>query len=745
MQDQAKSEWAVGAPPRTSDEIRRPDGDVLSLANLPRWRAQAGRVFRAYGWAGVAVAGLIIGLAVVSASRLTTDYTARVPLLIESTVGKVLNPDSVPQIHPDFYENQLRNHLSVMESRAYRDYFAAALPDPLADAVQRPYLKPGQAPSAPFLREVIERGVKVERERGRELFVVSVRHRQSDVALDLAERFARGYLTYRQEEYRQASRIALNSLQTSAEEMTAEVNQLEKRHREFRQNLEAVVLRGGSHSATESLQQANAAAATAHLDVVRLSVQARRARDDLASSDLPFDNALLTRFGNTRELRTRYERARSDLAVMGEHYGPRHPKRIEAEASVAQLRLALVENFKLGLGELDSQLAMAEATERRLQEEQRAAFERSLEADRLEAESTALVSVIEAKRAALTELNRRIEQSRVRAELQADVMHLIDSASLVKPLLSRKIGLIAAGCVAGGLALLVVPWILFTVDPRLKTDVDLERVLGREVFGVVPRLRGLPEAERACLVSGNHHPAGTEAFMTIAGQLSARVTQTQGLRILVTSTVPGEGKSLVASNLAAAFARFGRSTLIVDLDLRRPSQHRYHPQLHEGGVLPALRADEADGSEIPASWGLLRLAERLHLMPAGGEDAQPSARWLGTRLEAMLAKLEQQFDVIVLDTSPAGIFSDAVLLARHANATLLVARHNFAPLAKVVRTVRDFEHTPAPVMGVIVNGALASHRQPGLTYQQLDEKYARHYGLNKTRWSRPYLQAETAG
>jgi Mrp family chromosome partitioning ATPase len=118
-------------------------------------------------------------------------------------------------------------------------------------------------------------------------------------------------------------------------------------------------------------------------------------------------------------------------------------------------------------------------------------------------------------------------------------------------------------------------------------------------------------------------------------------------------------------------------------------------------------------------------------LPAGDERVQPVDWLMNSRLGELLARLGEMFDVVVIDTPPAGVFQDAIMLASHADATLFVVRHNFALTEQTKKIIAEFDTTPAPVVGTVLNGLLPRHVQSGLTYRRPDKKYRRHYGLDR--------------
>lgn len=224
-----------------------------------------------------------------------------------------------------------------------------------------------------------------------------------------------------------------------------------------------------------------------------------------------------------------------------------------------------------------------------------------------------------------------------------------------------------------------------------------------------------------------------EAFLSIIGQLDLVSNKPLPKRLLVTSTLPGEGKSMAASNLASTYSRLGRRTLLVDCDFRRPSQSMLQ-QVGEGrGLLPWMAAGYPAAPDLlqpGGSLGIETLPDGTLFLPAGGTDSQPTRLIIAPAMLSLFEQLSGEFDVIVIDTPPAGVFQDALILAKHCQETILIARDGKAQTAQVQRVINDLEKTHAPVVGVILNAFAPGATHPHMAYRHLADKYGYGYGYS---------------
>jgi Mrp family chromosome partitioning ATPase len=188
--------------------------------------------------------------------------------------------------------------------------------------------------------------------------------------------------------------------------------------------------------------------------------------------------------------------------------------------------------------------------------------------------------------------------------------------------------------------------------------------------------------------------------------------------ILVSSTLAGEGKSFLVSNLAAGYLARDKRVVILDMDLRRPSQKQLQGAKEEGGLVPWFRAGMPMGNLLGAGspLGFQRVASGAFLIPAGGEERDANHHITSPQVATLIAELKKQFDVVLIDTPPAGIFQDALQLAARADERILVSRIARAPISHIRKVIATFDDVGAPVTGLVVNGINPTEADRNLSY-----------------------------
>ncbi len=220
-----------------------------------------------------------------------------------------------------------------------------------------------------------------------------------------------------------------------------------------------------------------------------------------------------------------------------------------------------------------------------------------------------------------------------------------------------------------------------------------------------PRLgvfRGFdPEVLERLVIAPNAAPNLTEQYRRMAAALH-HAQLVQGTKVLmVTSALPGDGKSYTATNLALTLSEsYRRTVLLVDADLRRPSLHEIFRVPNVSGLNEGLKA--SDDEPLAA----LKITETLTLLPAGRPEPDPMGGLSSPRMGRILQEGAARFDWVIVDTAPIGLLADAHLLGTTVDGALLVVRANRTPYAEVAKAIAALGRDR--VFGVILNGAESS-------------------------------------
>lgn len=172
--------------------------------------------------------------------------------------------------------------------------------------------------------------------------------------------------------------------------------------------------------------------------------------------------------------------------------------------------------------------------------------------------------------------------------------------------------------------------------------------------------------------------------------------------LLVTSSTSGEGKSFISLNLAASYVLAGKRTVILGLDLRNPKLSRVTQTEHRTGISNFL-AGQAGLEELPVELSFGGHDHPLYVIPSGPVPPNPSELLLKPKMKELIAYLKERFDVVILDTPPVGMVTDAQILSAYADASLFIIRHNYTLKSQVQIIDQLYRQEKFPNLGVILN------------------------------------------
>jgi capsular exopolysaccharide synthesis family protein len=236
-------------------------------------------------------------------------------------------------------------------------------------------------------------------------------------------------------------------------------------------------------------------------------------------------------------------------------------------------------------------------------------------------------------------------------------------------------------------------------DDSVKSKDAVEKVTGVGTLGLIPKVSSGDE-----LVTVLHPTApAAEAFRLLRTSVKFLGIERQVRVVQVTSPSPGEGKTMVAANLAVAFAQSGDRVVLVGGDLRRPRME----EMLDIPLTPGLTAVLIGDVTLPQAIQTAAGVPNLSVLPAGYPPPNPSELLSGERARRLIDVLGQTYDVVVIDCPPVLPVTDSLVLARMADTTLLVTSANKTSKRSLTRAVELLRQVDAPLSGTVLNSASA--------------------------------------
>ncbi len=265
-----------------------------------------------------------------------------------------------------------------------------------------------------------------------------------------------------------------------------------------------------------------------------------------------------------------------------------------------------------------------------------------------------------------------------------------------RPLLSALLG-----AVLGLLIATAIAFVVEYLDDTVKTSADVQELLGLPTLGRISRVQKRSGGGEMYRLVALLFPrsAAAEAYRTLRTNIEFAAIDTPVRSLLVTSAVPGEGKTVSAANLAIVFAQAGQRVLLVDGDLRDPGIHIMFDLPNRTGLTDMLRSDGLRADQAIASTEI----ENLRILPAGTPPPNPAELLGSRRMRQVLERLQAEFDLVVIDSPPLNVVADAAVLSSFLDATVLVIHAGRSRRATVRESGEALARAGARVIGALLN------------------------------------------
>jgi capsular exopolysaccharide synthesis family protein len=235
-----------------------------------------------------------------------------------------------------------------------------------------------------------------------------------------------------------------------------------------------------------------------------------------------------------------------------------------------------------------------------------------------------------------------------------------------------------------------------TLDNRIRGEADLRGVTNAPLLGGISFDQ---DATRKPLLTqtGTQSPRA-ESFRQLRTNLQFANVSGHAKSVLVTSSLPGEGKSTTATNLAIALAQAGQTVCLIDADLRRPMINEYLGLDRSAGLTTAL-VGTADVNELLQPWG----DDSLYVLTSGQIPPNPSELLGSEEMKQLIMRLEQAFDTVVIDAPPLLPVTDAAVLSQHVGGVVVVVGTQKLKQHDLVKSLSALEMVGSNILGVVLN------------------------------------------
>lgn len=568
--------------------------------------------------------------------------------------------------------------------------------------------------------------INVAQVPGTQLVSITLRDPDPRIAALLVNHLIQAYLRQNfDSRYNSVVQVStwLSSEMDSLKERAAEA---QERLADFQEknNIVAIIAVGGGGSTSGKAGGGGGANATSSTVTDRLAALQTQLTNAQAEKILKEAQVRTAETGDTATLSALYPMANltglqaQQASLYGRYvelstkFGPNYPPLAEVKTQMQKTDAEVERQVATIRSRLKQEYETSSTVEHLLQTQLDEQTKKAFSLNRKAAEYAVLVAEGSSSRDLYNTLQYKLQQARVDAGLNNVNTMLVDTARApLVPVEPKKTVILSFGLVLGLFAGVGSALLLEATSDKVQGIEQLERTLNYQTLAVVPHISSNlitgddAAATDAVRVSPtlvtftNPLSVESESFRTLRNSVLLSSIDNPARTVMVSSTIPGEGKSCVSSNFAIVLAQKGARVLILDADLRRPMQHIQFGVPNKEGLSNLILNDTA----TPSFYNPIPTLPNLFLLTAGQKVPLPSEALGSTKFHSLLARWEEEFDFVIIDTPPMLIVSDSLPVASWADSLVLVTRYNMTPIAALKRMRDILRRTHAHVVGVVMN------------------------------------------
>jgi succinoglycan biosynthesis transport protein ExoP len=655
-------------------------------------------------------------------------YSAHATMEFEKP-ERVITTEGVvdPSVKSDI---DLNTYIEDLYSGRLREKVIESLTPDEIKILQRPALKnlaPGEAP--PSASSLLG-SLTVTSVHNSFLISITITHEDPEAAALIANHYIDQFMRYLIENVGGRNEAAVEYLETRSDQLRKESQIADQKLEAYMQEHKLVSFDSSVNIVTDRLKALNAALENAgqeHLALETLFNQVQAYKKD--GRDL-LQIAYIANHGTVPSIRSQLDELKRIQAALSERYLERHPKMIDVTNSIHVAQDQLDQAITLAIEELSTSLAKATTTEGTLRDDYARQEEEQLRLRDLEVDYRILENQASVAKSNYIQILDRLNQATNYKNLENIPVHPLDRAVPPGAPFTPNPGHIVRTCAGLGLLIFVGVAIgLSFLDDRIKSAWDVETFIGVNLLGIIPELGSLKDEEKYSLILNGSNTTGAESFLSVYSSVKIRSRLDFPKSILITSTIPGEGKTLVSCNLASAFARHGKRTLLIDCDLRRPMLHRHFKQENKSGIIPWFEngANLDDDLLHNPHLGIVQIADNFFLLCSGGRSKSPTEILENSRFGQLAESLKKQFDLVIVDSPPLGAVTDSLLIAEHTDEIIYVCRFNRTNRKHIKLYIRSLSDSKNEILGIVLNG-LSPRRIEYYSNYRYYRSYKKYYG-----------------
>ncbi len=546
--------------------------------------------------------------------------------------------------------------------------------------------------------EVLLKKLEVKSVRDTRMIGIQIDDKDPKQAARLANEFASSYVDSNLALKIKMSGEAQEWLKQEVEKQKRKVTESELKLQMYKEESGVVSIKNQENITNDSLERLNAG----YIDAQKRRVKAETTYKSLLDKEgeMLLENlpALLAENETLLQLKNDYLKQEALLTDYKKIYKSKHPKMIRLLDNIAYLASRIKD-------EVGNDYKSALEEERKLKIALDGEKKRALELDRKIIDYNALQREVDTNERMLEIVLNRLKETSISSQVQANNIRIQDIAEVprrpIKP--RKKLNIIFSMILglAGGIGL---AFFRDYMDTTLRDPAEIAALLQIPVLGSVPRVKTdgkniKKKLDIDRIVEKDSHSLAAEAYRSIRTNLLFSLNHSSSAKSLViTSSVPREGKTLTAVNLAMMIANSGERVLLVDADMRKPRVHTIFNEQNESGLSEFLLGKKDFNSVVKYSGN-----DNLYVVTAGKATHRPAELLSSEKMKLFLETAASEFSKIIFDSPPIALVTDAQILSTICTGVVLIADGGRATRVLLNRSKDLLEKVGARILGIIVN------------------------------------------
>ncbi len=597
--------------------------------------------------------------------------------------------------------------------------------------------------------------------RGADILTVSYKDKSPQIAADVVKSMMILYIDNNQKVNRLEAVSVRQFIERKLPHSDNNMRKAATELRKFKEDNKIVNLAEEAESAVTVMAGLESQIGQAQSDLIKVTAQSKAFEDELQMNpQQALAASTLSESSTVQEALKEYKQIERQLAIEQNRYLESSPIIIRLETKKATMKALLDKQIQQVLGgqkPLQNQiLQIGEVKPKLIEEFIKVDVQRQGLAERitilsnalagykqrvtvlpkLEKEQRELERKLQEAESDYEELQKKLQQIRITENQEVGNARIIQRPSVPEePVASRKTLLLVSGSLLGTLLAIVAAMLLESQDKSLKTIEEAKELFGFTLLGVIPNHRKSEKntwlnplrfksagqdsdpSSRQIVVKDTPHTNISAAYRMLQANLRFLSSDTELKVIVVSSSLPQEGKSTVAANLAATVAQLGRRVLLVDADMHRPVQHRIWELPNQVGLSNVIVGQ----AELKSS--IAQVMDNLDVLSCGVIPPNPMALLDSQRITSLIKQFSSNYDLVVIDSPSLNVAADALILGKKANGILLVARPGVLYSGNVAFTKDLLKKSSQHVLGMVVNG-VSPKNEPHSHYYFTNESYS---------------------